>query len=182
MSNPNKATYLTESRIKRILELEPELRRRTKKDAKMFLDIPRLPDPARDETLVDVVAPQMSKYFDEWNEDPARFLKDRSRMLMIFLAIKAGGVHSLIERYSQIARGELLTSAVRDMREKGFGNPSAVEQMLSQAIKNAENQIKDLESVKPEEEDAVKSCMSEIEKSISPGAQASLRASRREKK
>ena len=158
---------LTESRIKRILELEPQLQQKTKKDRKKFLEVPRLPDISSDETLDDVVAPQMNKYFDEWDEDPARFFKDRSRMLMIFHAIKAGGVHTLIEKYSQLATGELFRSAISNMREKGFGNPAAVEEMLPQAIRNAENQISQLKSVSPEEEAAVKNCMKEIEKCIS---------------
>jgi hypothetical protein len=53
------------------------------------------------------------------------------------------------------------------MQEQGFGNPHAAEQMLPQAIKNAENQIRQLESVRPEEEEAVKNCLKEIEKSLS---------------
>ncbi|HXI91420.1 MAG TPA: hypothetical protein VNO24_15490 [Blastocatellia bacterium] len=166
MQNQNMSS-LTESRIKRILELEPQLRQRTKKEAKRFLEVPRFPDISRDETLVDVVAPQMRKYFTDWNEDPAQFFKDRSRMLMIFLAIKAGGVQALIEKYGQLASGELLRSAINNMQEKGFGNPAAVEEMLPQAIENAENQIRQLQSVNPEEEEAVKNCMKEIEKSIS---------------
>jgi hypothetical protein len=56
-------TNLTESRIRRILELQPELMRRTKKDAKRFLDVPRLPDTDRDETLIDVVGPQNQPIF-----------------------------------------------------------------------------------------------------------------------
>lgn len=167
MQNQNIARSLTEARIKRILELQPLLLRRTKKDARSFLEVSRLPDISSDETLVDVVAPQMSKYFADWNEDPAQYLNDRYRMLMIFLAIKAGGVQTLIEKYSQVAGGELLRSAISNMKEKGFANPGAVEAMLPQAIKNAENQVKQLQSVTAEEEDAVKNCMKEIEKSIS---------------
>ena len=86
MRNQNTASSITESRIRRILELQPELRRRTKKDAKRFLDIPHLPDIGRVETIIDVVTPQMSKYFADLNEDPLQFFKDRSRMLMIFHA------------------------------------------------------------------------------------------------
>ena len=163
MQDQSIATSLTESRIKRILELQPQLRRRTKKDAKKFLDVPHLPDISSGETLMDVVAPQMSKYFADWNEDPAQFFKDRSRMLMIFQAIKAGGVRTVMEKYSQLATGELLRSAVSSMKEKGLGNPAAVEEMLPQAIKNAENQVRQLQSVNPEEEEAVKNCMKEIE-------------------
>src|SRR5258706_154043 len=166
MQNQNMSTSLTESCIKRILELEPQLRQRTKKEAKRFLEVPRFPDISGGETLVDVVAPQMSKYFAEWNEDPAQFFKDRSRMLMIFLAIKAGGVAALLEKYSQLARGEFLKSAISNMKEKGFGSPAAVEQMLPQAIKNAENQVRELRSVNPEEEEAVKNCMKEIEERL----------------
>src|SRR6266550_5735330 len=148
MHGQSKAPCFTESRIKRILELEPELRRRTRKDKRKFLEVPHLRDISGGETLVDVVAPQMSKYFAEWNEDPAQFFKDRSRMLMIFLAIKAGGVGALLEKYSQLARGELLKSAISNMKEKGFGSPAAVvEQMLPQAIKNAKNQVRELRSV-----------------------------------
>ena len=158
---------ITESRIKRILELQPELRRRTKKDAKKFLDVPHLPDIGRGETLIDVLSPQLNKYFADLNEDPVRFFKDRDRMLMIFHAIKAGGVHTLMEKYRQLATGELFRSAVSSMQVKGFGNPAAVEQMLPQAIKNAENQLRQLESVNPEEEEAVKNCMKEIETSLS---------------
>ena len=66
---------ITESRIKRILELQPELRRRTKKDAKKFLDVPHLPDIGRGETLIDVLSPQLNKYFADLNEDPVRFFK-----------------------------------------------------------------------------------------------------------
>ena len=167
MQNQNMSTSLTESRIKRILELESKLRQRTKKEAKKFLEVPRFPDITRGETLVDVLAPQMRKYFADWNEDPAQFFRDRSRMLMIFLAIKAGGVRVLIEKYGQLASGELLRSAIGNMQEKGFGNPAAVEAMLPQAIENAENQIRQLRSVNPEEVEAVKNCMKEIEKSIS---------------
>ena len=166
MHGQNKATGLTESRIKRMLELEPELRRRTKKDARRFLNVPHLPDISRDETLIDVVAPQLNEYFVEWDEDPRQFLKDRSRMLMIFLAIKAGGVGALSEKYSQLETGELLRSAISNMKDKGLGSPAAVEQMLPQAIKNAENQVRELRSVNPEEEEAVKSCMKEIERML----------------
>ena len=166
MQNRNIAPSLTESRIKRILELEPELRQRTMKKAQRFLEVPRLPDLSRDETLIDVVAPQLSKYFADWNEDPTQFFKDRSRLLMIFQAIKAGGVHILIEMYSQLARGELLRSAISNMKENGFGNPAAVEEMLPQGIKNAENRVRQLQSVTPAEEEAVKNCMKEIEESL----------------
>jgi len=131
-----------------------------------FLEVPHLPDISGGETLVEVVAPQTSKYFAEWNEDPAQFFKDRSRMLMIFLAIKAGGVGALLEKYSQLATGELLKSAISNMKEKGFGSPAAVEQMLPQAIKNAKNQVRELRSVNPEEEEAVKNCMKEIDEKL----------------
>jgi len=167
VQNQSRPTSLTASRIKRILELQPKLLQRTKKDAKRYLDVPHLPDLGRDETLIDVVAPQMTKYFADWNEDPTEFFRDRDRMLMIFHAIKAGGVHILIERYSQLAKGELLRSAISNMQEKGFGNPAGVEQMLPQAIQNAEIQVRQLQSINPEEEEAVKSCMKEIEKSLS---------------
>ena len=82
MPDQNTATPLTESRIRRILELQAELLRRTKKDKKKFLDVPNLPDIGKDETLFDGVAPQMGKHFADWNEDPAQFFKDRGRMLM----------------------------------------------------------------------------------------------------
>ena len=167
MHDQEAATSLTESRIRRILELEPMLRRRTKRDAKRFLDVPRLPDLSRDETLIDVVAPQMSKYFADCDEDPAQFLRDRSRMLMIFLAIKAGGVRALIEKYSQFATGELLRSAISNMSKNGFGNRAAVEAMLPQATKNAQTQVRHLQSVKPEEEESVQNCMKEIEEMMS---------------
>ena len=166
MQKQNAANLLTESRIKRILELSPELLRRTKRDAKRLLQVPRLPDIGNGETVIDVVSPQMARYFAGWTEDPAQFFKDRTRMLMIFLAIQAGGVHTLIEKYNQIATGELLRPAIGNMKEKGFGNPAAVEEMLPQAIKNAENQVRQLQSVQPEEEEAVKSCMKEIEEVI----------------
>lgn len=166
MHDRETAASLTESRIRRILELEPMLRRRTKRDAKRFLDVPRLPDISRDETLVDVVAPQMSKYFAGWDEDPAQFFRDRSRMLMIFLAIKAGGVRTLVEKYNQLATGELLRSAISNMRKNGFGS-GAVERMLPQATKNAHIQVRQLQSIKPEEEESVKNCMKEIEEMIS---------------
>ena len=85
---------------------------------------------------------------------------------MIFLAIKAGGVGALLEKYSQLATGELLRSAISNMKEKGFGSPAAVEQMLPQAIRNAEDQVRQLRSVNSEEEEAVKNCMKEIEKRL----------------
>src|SRR5205085_7039191 len=105
--------------------------------------------------------------FADWNEDPAQFFKDRSRMLMIFHAIKAGGVHTLIEKYSPLAKGEFFRAAIRTMQEKGLGNPAAAEQMLPQAMQNAEHQLRQLQSVNPEEEEAVKNCMHDIEKSMS---------------
>jgi len=108
MHDQETGASLTELRIRRILELEPMLRRRTRRDAKRFLDVRCLPDMSREETLIDVVAPQMSKYLADCDEDPAQFFRDRSRMLMIFLAIKAGGVRTLMEKYSQLATGELL--------------------------------------------------------------------------
>jgi hypothetical protein len=167
MHDQEAATSLTESRIRRILELEPMLQRRTKKDVKRFLDVPRLPDTSRGETLIDVVAPQMSKYFADCDEDPTQFFRDRSRMLMIFLAIKAGGVRALIDKYSQFATGDLLRSAISQMRKNGFGSPATVEGMLPQAIKNADNQVRQLQSVKPEEEESVQNCMKEIEEMMS---------------
>ena len=88
-------------------------------------------------------------------------------MLMIFLAIKAGGVRALIEKYSQFATGELLRSAISNMSKNGFGNRAAVEAMLPQATKNAQTQVRHLQSVKPEEEESVKNCMKEIEEMIS---------------
>ena len=158
---------LTESRIKRILELQPELRRIAKKDANKFLDVPHLPDIGKGETLEEVVAPQMSKYFAGLSEDPVEFFKDRSRMLMIFHAVKAGGIRILIEKYRQLTSGEFFRSVITDMEEKGFGNPAAAEQIVPQAIKNTEQQLRQLESVTPEEEDAVKQCLKEIEESLS---------------
>jgi hypothetical protein len=166
MHDQETGASLTESRIRRILELEPMLRRRTRRDAKRFLDVPRLPDMSRGETLIDVVAPQMSEYFADCDEDPAQFFRDRSRMLMIFLAINAGGVRTLMEKYSQLATGELLRSAISNMRKNGFGSRAA-EGMLSQATKNADDQVRQLQSVKPEEEESVKNCMKEIEEMIS---------------
>ena len=171
----NTATPLTESRIRRILELQPELVKRTKKDAKKFLAVPHLPDIGKNETLFDVVSPQMNKYFADWNEDAAQFFRDRDRMLMIFYAIKGGGVRTLIEKYSQLAKGGLLRSAIRNMQEKGLGNPAALEQMLPQAIQNAEIQLRQLQSVNPEEEEAVKNCMKEIEKTMSRGSKRTPR-------
>ncbi len=149
---------LTESRIRRILEFEPQLLRRTKKDRKKSLGVPHLPDTKSGETLTDVLAPQISEYFTDLNEDAAQFFRDRDRMFMIFHAIKAGGIQVLIEKYTRVAKGELFRSAI---------SHPAVEAMLPQAIKNAENQIRQLQSVTPEEEDAVKNCMKEIEKSLS---------------
>jgi hypothetical protein len=167
MHDHETATSLTESRIRRILELEPLLRRKTKRDAKKFLDVPRSPDLSRGETLIDVVAPQMSKYFADCDEDPTQFFRDRSRMLMIFLAIQAGGVRTLVEKYSQFATGQLLKSAISHMRKNGFGSPAAVEGMLPRATENAANQVRQLQSIKPEEEESVKNCMKEIEEMIS---------------
>jgi hypothetical protein len=167
MRDDSTPTSLTEARIRRLLEVEPILRRRTKKDAKKFLDVPRWPDIRRDETLIDVVAPQMSGYLAGCHEDPVQFFRDRSRMLMIFMALKAGGVRTLMEKFNQSATGELLGSAVRNMREKGFGIPAAAEEMLSQTTGNAHIQVRQWQSVQPEEEESVKNCMKEIEDMLS---------------
>jgi hypothetical protein len=159
----DKPIPLTESRIKRILDVGRELTRRTKKDAKVFLQVPRVPDISRGETLVDVVAPQMAQYFSGLNEDPARYFQDRDRMMMIFYAIKAGGVRAHAERYRQLATGELLAQGIAKMKEKGFGNPGAVAAMLPQALKNAESQQRLMQTVEREEEQAVENCVKEIE-------------------
>jgi len=166
MRKQNTTTPLTETRIKQILELEPELLRRTKKDKRKYLRVPYLPDLKRGETLMDVISPQMAQYFSSWDEDPARYFKDRDRMLMIFTAIKAGGAHVLIKRYNQLATGELLNTAISNMKEKDFGNPSAVAEMLPQMIRNAEDMVRRLQSISSDEEEAVKNCLKEIENSI----------------
>ena len=163
ITDGDKPVPLTEIRIKRILELDLELRRRTKKNAKAFLEVARLPDISRGATLVDAVAPQMAPYFAGLNEDPVRYFQDRDRMLMIFHAVKAGGIRTHTERHRQLATQELLAQGINKMREMGFGNPGAAMAMLPQALKNAERQQSLLQTVGHEEEQAVANCTKEIE-------------------
>ena len=66
------AASLTESRIRKILDLHDHLRQKTRKDAQKFLQIPRLPDLGQGETLEEVVGPQMARYFAGSNEDPVQ--------------------------------------------------------------------------------------------------------------
>src|SRR5439155_10238626 len=72
MHSRTTAASLTESRIRKILDLHDHLRQKTGKDAKKFLQIPRLPDLGQGETLEEVVAPQMARYFAGSNEDPVQ--------------------------------------------------------------------------------------------------------------
>ncbi len=51
MHSRTTAASLTESRIRKILDLHDHLRQKTRKDAKKFLQIPRLPDRGQGETL-----------------------------------------------------------------------------------------------------------------------------------
>src|SRR5204862_283250 len=44
---------------------------------------------------------------------------------MIFHAIKAGGVDTLIERYTRAARGDLIRSGIEKLKAGGLGNPAA---------------------------------------------------------
>jgi hypothetical protein len=163
MQNQRTAASLTESRIKQILDLHDQLRRMTKKDAKKFLQVTRLPDVSKAETLEEVVAPQMAKYFAGSKEDPVQFFKDRDRLLMIFHAIKAGGVGTLMERYSRAATGDLIRSGVEKIKAGGLGNPAAAEEMLQQATKYAEKQVRLLRTISDAEVRAVSNCMQEIE-------------------
>jgi len=159
---------LTEARIKRIVELSAELLKRTRKDAKKFLQVPRLPDPSRGETITDVVSPQVAKYFAGWDEDPVIFFRDRNRLFMIYHAISSGGIQSQLVHFNKLRLDDAFTAAISNMKEKGFGDPEAVEAMLPQARQGVKDQIKQLESVSPEEEKAVKNCLPEIEETIFP--------------
>jgi len=163
MHSRTTAASLTESRIRKILDLHDHLRQKTRKDAKKFLQIPRLPDRGQGETLEEVVAPQMARYFAGSNEDPVQFFKDRDRLLMIFHAIKAGGVDTLIERYTRAARGDLIRSGIEKLKTGGLGNPAAAEEMLRQATGYAEKQVRQLETIGDAEVLAVSNCMQEIE-------------------
>lgn len=154
---------LTEARIRRILDLHHDLSRKTRKDAKEFLHIDRMPDTSRGENLFDVVAPSLAKYFAGWNEDPIKYLRDRDRMLMIFHAVKAGGIGVLIDTYRRPAKGEWISSAINHMKEKGFGNPAAAEEMLRHTASNVERQVRQLQTVSDAEERAVRNCVPEIE-------------------
>jgi hypothetical protein len=157
---------LTEARIRRILELHEDLRRRTRKDARSFLAVSRLPDIGRHETLIDVVAADMAKYFTGWNEDPAAYFRDRDRLLMIFQALKAGGIRASIERYRQMATGEPLRAGLDLMKQRGFGKPELAEAVFRQAAANAERQVQQLQTVSDQEERAVHSSASEIETAL----------------
>jgi hypothetical protein len=157
------ASPLTPARIKRILELHRDLSRKTRKDAKRMLPVERAPDMRRGETLTDVVAPEMARYFAGTDEDPQEFFKDRDRLLMITHAIKTGGRSALIERYRQLAKGEWVAAGIRHMREKGLGNPAAAQELLQHTLGNAERQVKQLQSVSDAEEQVVRDCMPEVE-------------------
>ena len=52
---------------------------------------------------------------------PVQFFKDRDRLLMISHAIKAGGVDTLIERYTRAARGDLIRSGIEKLKAGGLG-------------------------------------------------------------
>jgi hypothetical protein len=168
MQNQRTAASLTEFRIRQILDLHDHLRRKTKKDAKKSLQVARLPDVSKAETLEDVVTPQMAKYFAGSNEDPVQFFRDRDRLLMIFHAIKAGGVDTLMERYSRAATGDLIRSGIEKMKAGGLGNPPAAEEMLQQATKYAEKQAGQLRTISDAEVRAVNNCMQEIEDRLFP--------------
>lgn len=117
----------------------------------------------------------MTRYFAGWNEDPAQFFRDRHRLLMIFQAIKAGGVGTLTDRFSRAASGELIRSGIDRMKASGFGNPAAAEEMLQQASKNAEKQIAQLQTISDAELQAVHNCMQEIEQRLFPRLKKVLR-------
>ena len=154
---------LTPARIKRILELHHDLSRKTRKDAKRLLRLERTPDTRRGETLTDVVAPQMARYFAGTDEDPLQFFTDRDRLLMIVHAIETGGRSALIERYGRLAKGEWVAAGIQHMKEKGLGNPAAAQELLQHTLGNAQRQVKQLQSVSDAEEQAVRDCMPDIE-------------------
>jgi hypothetical protein len=155
-------TALTEARIRRILALHDELTRRTKKDAKRFLRVDRMPEISKDETLVDVAAPQMKEYFAGWNEDPGKYFKDRDRLLMIFNAIVTGGVGAAIERLARVAPGAWIDPAMSKLKERGFGSPVAAEGVLHQSLRNAEKRLEQFRTISDAEERAVRNCMQDI--------------------
>ena len=126
MHSRTTAASLTESRIRKILDLHDHLRQKTRKDAKQFF-------------------------------------KDRDRLLMIFHAIKAGGVDTLIEGYTRAARGDLIRSGIEKLKTGGLGNPAAAEEMLRQATGYAEKQVRQLETIGDAEVLAVSNCLQEIE-------------------
>jgi hypothetical protein len=175
MPHPNTATPLTESRIRRILDLNDHLMRVTKKNRKKFLRVTRLPDVSKGETLEQVVAPQMTRYFAGWNEDPAQFFNDRDRLLMIFQAIQAGGVSTQIDRYSRQASGELIRSGIDRMKASGLPDPAAAEEMLRQGTRNAESQLVKLRTITDAEVQAVNDCMKEIVARLFPRLKKLLR-------
>jgi hypothetical protein len=175
MQSRTTAASLTESRIRRILDLHDHLIRKTKKDAKKYLKVTRVPDVSQGETLEEVVAPQLARYFAGSNEDPVQFFKDRDRLLMIFQAIKAGGVGALVERYSRVASADLIRSGIEKMKARGLGNPAAAEEMLRQATGYAEKQVRQLESISDTEVLAVNNCMQEIEERLFPRLKKVLR-------
>src|SRR5207302_9973825 len=72
MHSRTTAASLTESRIRKILDLHDHLRQKTRKDAQKFLQIPRLPDLGQGETLEEVVAPQMARTLPVRTRTPCR--------------------------------------------------------------------------------------------------------------
>lgn len=162
MQEQDPPTALTEARIRRILALHDELTRRTKKDAKRFLRVDRMPELSKDETLVVVVAPQMKEYFAGSNEDPGKYFKDRDRLLMIFNAIVTGGVGAAIERLARVAPGAWIDPAISNIKQRGLGSPVAAEGLLHQSLRNAERRLEQFRTISDAEERAVRNCMQDI--------------------
>jgi len=154
---------LTEARIRRILELQVELLRRTKKDAKKFLHVDRLPDVGQGETVTDVVAPEMAQYFSGLNEDPAQYFRDRERLLLIHRAIRAGGVGAYAKVYRHQTEPGWIGSALQKMKAAGLDNAAIIEATMQKGRGIAERQLRQLESITAAEEQAVRNCLPEIE-------------------
>jgi len=154
---------LTEARIRRVLEVQVELLRRTKKDAKKFLRVNRLPNVGMGESVTDVVAPEMAQYFSGLNEDPAAYFRDRERLLLIHRAIRAGGVGAYREIYRDRMNPQWIASVLQQMKAGGLGNAAIAEAALQQGRGTAGQQLRQLESITPSEEQAVRNCLPEIE-------------------
>lgn len=158
---------LTEKRIREILELLPRINRHTG-PVTNDLQATQMSAPNPEKLVVDTVSSYKTQRFPDLTEDPAIFFRDYYRLMDIYCIIQVGGVQVQLETARAFAsreRAEIEANFDQtkfSTRAANLESSRTVKEEIAELQSSISWRIAHLESIQPEEENAVQNCLQEI--------------------